>query len=220
MDSDSVSVEHFRRLHLSCPVTCLKLDSSKKFLFVCQGPNVSVFSKHSQSSRPWSQRRAIVNDVLPASRIHGAKVVRDHDDNDGGNDDADHIVFYGQKQFRLGRFRRLNSDVGSEIELMLNEKIVSAPDWLLEVRFLSTASQLALITAHNQLRCYDVTRIETQLVVDAPESHILYSASVIGGDWDSLVVAAGTVFNCVILWAPGVEEVVTLAGKVLTLVPL
>ena len=200
---------NIKSLHLSCPITCLKLDSSKKFLFVCQGPKVTIFSKLSQNGiKSWMTHCLTLNDVLPACRIHGAEFL-------SKGDDFDQVVFFGQKKFRLGRFHRSNSygiDGVDAVSLTLDEEAILAPDWLWELKFLRSTTQLALVTAHNQLRCYDFDKKETTYVVDAPESHILYSATIIGDTWDTLVVAAGTVFNCVILWAPKCKEIATLAG--------
>ena len=229
--SGSPPSDWLRRFHLSCPITCLKLDSSKKFLFVCQGPGVSVFSR--DPARSGTEKSLFTRDVLPARRIHGMKVKKrsdddDDDDDDGG--DVDRVIFFGQKQFRLGEFRRRKRrsakevEEKEEVELVLSGSVVDTPDWLWEVEFLRSSSSphhhhhhhhrghLAVVTAHNQLRCYDVDSGTTVRVAEAPERHILYSAAIIGDEWDSLVVAAGTVFNRVVLWAPGRSEVVTLAG--------
>ena len=232
MDSNDASERGslIRGLHLSCPVTCLKLDSSETFLLACQGPLVSVFSKQSanqpnQSSTSWSSNCLATYDVLPACRIHGLRVRRDEDD-----ENVDILVFFGQKQFRLGRLCRNGyGSIGEEgegrkrleetnnIRLILTSEVISAPDWLWEVRFLRSANDrlddLVLVTAHNQLRRFHVPTGKNLSVAEAPELHILYSAAIVGEEWESLVVAAGTVFNCVVLWAPGKSEVVTLAGE-------
>ena len=235
-DANAKPGVNLRRLHLSCPVTCLKLDSSKKFLLVCQGPSVSVFPEHSvgrtSSSSSWSPNCLATYDVLPACRIHGLRVRRDEDDRN-----VDVVVFFGQKQLRIGRLHReTNCAEGEEeqhevekkkknnIRLVFTTNVISAPDWLWEVKFLRSANErldhLVLVTAHNQLRRFDVQTGSTICVAEAPERHILYSAAIVGDEWESLVVAAGTVFNCVVLWAPGKDEVVTLAGELIGLVSL
>ena len=198
----------FKSRHLSCPVTCLKLDSSKRYLFVCQGPQVTILASHG-GNQSWCEPCLTLDGVLPAGRIHGVELL---------GEESDRVFFFGQKQLRLARFYRSRTPPKLEVKkkdddiaLVLEDHIIG-PDWLWEVKFLASSSELAWLTAHNQLRRYDLVAKKTLCVAEAPESHILYSASIIGDEWKSIVVAAGTVFNRVILWSPFSEDVVTLIG--------
>ncbi|XP_071505459.1 tRNA (34-2'-O)-methyltransferase regulator WDR6-like [Diadema antillarum] len=63
-------------------------------------------------------------------------------------------------------------------------------------------SAVAVATAHNAVLLWHVDGRHVSKIVHCQENCILYSARFIGQTWSSLVLAAGTVFNQVVLWRP------------------
>ncbi|XP_060064987.1 WD repeat-containing protein 6-like [Ylistrum balloti] len=79
-----------------------------------------------------------------------------------------------------------------------------ADDWIWDVCWLQQQGQkdhLAVATAHNVVLRLDST-LRKLLQVVCVENCILYCAKFFGTKWEDLVLAAGTVFNQVLLWAP------------------
>ncbi|XP_072178012.1 tRNA (34-2'-O)-methyltransferase regulator WDR6-like [Diadema setosum] len=63
-------------------------------------------------------------------------------------------------------------------------------------------SAVAIATAHNAVLLWHVDGRHVSKTVHCQENCILYSARFVGQTWSSLVLAAGTVFNQVVLWRP------------------
>ncbi|XP_067657544.1 tRNA (34-2'-O)-methyltransferase regulator WDR6-like isoform X2 [Haliotis asinina] len=129
--------------------------------------------------------------VLPNRNIHG--IIRDLTRN----------VFcaFGEKCFRIFS---VSSD--SEIRVECHNEAVVLEDWILDVRFMeepeSQRCQLAVSVAHNVILLWDVASKMLLERVDCVEKCILYCAHFITSSWPSLILAAGTVFNQVIVWSP------------------
>ncbi|XP_033756154.1 LOW QUALITY PROTEIN: WD repeat-containing protein 6-like [Pecten maximus] len=79
-----------------------------------------------------------------------------------------------------------------------------ADDWIWDVCWLQQQGekdQLAVATAHNVVFRLDHTLRKLEQVA-CVENCILYCAKFLGTCWEHLILAAGTVFNQVLLWAP------------------
>ncbi|XP_069139917.1 tRNA (34-2'-O)-methyltransferase regulator WDR6-like [Argopecten irradians] len=129
--------------------------------------------------------------VTPSGIIHG---IRKSD-----NEDSLLCVF-GSKALRVVR-TELSPGVTS-LDPQGEEYV--ADDWIWDVCWLQQHGkndQLAVATAHNV-----VLRLDQKLRklghVACVENCILYCAKFLGSSWEHLVLAAGTVFNQVLLWAP------------------
>ncbi|OWF38296.1 WD repeat-containing protein 6-like [Mizuhopecten yessoensis] len=79
-----------------------------------------------------------------------------------------------------------------------------ADDWIWDVCWLQQQGQqdqLAVATAHNVVLRLDSTLTKLSQVA-CVENCILYCAKFLGTCWEHLILAAGTVFNQVLMWAP------------------
>ncbi|XP_046362387.2 WD repeat-containing protein 6-like [Haliotis rufescens] len=130
--------------------------------------------------------------VLPCRNIHG--IIRDLTEN----------VFcaYGEKCFRI-----FSTSADPEIRVDCQDEAVVLEDWILDVRFMEEpesqqCEQLAVAVAHNVILLWDITSRTLLHRVDCVEKCILYCAHFINTSWSNLVLAAGTVFNQVIVWSP------------------
>lgn len=167
--------------HLFCKdvicsaVTCLVcIDDA-----VCSGEG-SYLHIYSLSSK----RHLAQYEVIHPAVIHGIK--------------ADHknLVIFGQKSLRLGCLNEGSFQVTTEV--------AQFQDWIWDVQSLSEPQQhLAVALGHNTVALWDCDQWLCKEVISCQENCILYSAHFIGDNWSDLVLAAGVVFNEVVLWCPG-----------------
>ncbi|XP_014662156.1 PREDICTED: WD repeat-containing protein 6-like [Priapulus caudatus] len=125
--------------------------------------------------------------VLKAANIYGIKPGKRF------------LCVYGQKCIGIvesacadvnSRWRKVGSDYEFE-------------DWILDVCWLNDqecCGELAVALAHNVVLHWDCLSETILTRVYCEENCILYSAKLVGHCWTDLVVAAGTVYNEVLLW--------------------
>lgn len=78
-------------------------------------------------------------------------------------------------------------------------------EWIWDVRWINGNTNLpilAIALAHNSVLLWDCEVGVAIKKIQSSELSLLYSACLIGTTLDNLVVAAGTVFQEIILWAP------------------
>ncbi|XP_071828447.1 tRNA (34-2'-O)-methyltransferase regulator WDR6-like isoform X2 [Apostichopus japonicus] len=145
---------------------------------LCSGEGSYLHTYSLSSSRHLAQYN-----VLGSSVIHGIKA--------SSND----LVIFGQKSLCLGRLTGSSFDVTSEV--------AEFTDWIWDVQWLSEPlHHLAVALGHNAVALWDCSGFKCTEVISCVENCILYSACFIGDSWNSLVLAAGVVFNEVVLWRP------------------
>lgn len=114
--------------------------------------------------------------------------------------EEDYILIYGSKSVKIFTFSSVQDDV-----LLTCIANITLEDWILAAHWISSATQVVLVTAHN------VTWLWSWKVIgglnlkrsDCHEKCILYSATICGNDWSSCVVFGGTVFREIVIWLPG-----------------
>ncbi|KAJ1996111.1 WD repeat-containing protein 6 [Coemansia spiralis] len=127
-----------------------------------------------------TQKCLVQKTIFRYNRIHGIQAQRG----------THKVLVFGSKQWAV-----LNISDFESIEI---EHTHSANDWIKAGHWVQDYVALAL--AHNQVAIMDMVG-EVKMVAQS-EPCILYSAMFYGATLDSLVVAAGTVFNQVIVWRP------------------
>lgn len=77
-------------------------------------------------------------------------------------------------------------------------------DWIWDLQWLEgspgTSYCMALALGHNSVALYDCVGQRILQEVHCQEKCILYSAHLVGSNWDKLVLVAGTVFNQLVVW--------------------
>ncbi|KAJ2330350.1 WD repeat-containing protein 6, partial [Coemansia sp. RSA 2681] len=141
--------------------------------------------------------------VFAHARIHGILplLATDHDDHG-------RVLVFGSKSWTIVSIQLTNKNTtGATIQL--TTPIFATADWIKAAHWVRLESQdstrmlVALALAHNQALVCDA---ETGRVVHAAECcerSILYAAAFAGDTLDDLVMAAGTVFNQVLVWRVG-----------------
>ncbi|XP_055955530.1 WD repeat-containing protein 6 [Patella vulgata] len=131
--------------------------------------------------------------LLMKQNIHG---IRKHICNDVM------LCVFGGKGIRV-LFVECSEGIFTRIKSLCGFKELE--DWILEACWLERGEEsttVAIGLAHNVVINWDW---ETQTIisrVDCTEKCILYSAYFVGRTWQELVLAAGTVFNQIVLWSP------------------
>ncbi|XP_072037967.1 tRNA (34-2'-O)-methyltransferase regulator WDR6-like [Amphiura filiformis] len=121
-----------------------------------------------------------------------------------------HFVIYGQKSLCVVSIQISQHDC---VQICLESTVCELKDLIWNICWLQENStieqhwsQLAVILAHNSVvRWHWKERLVLQHAHCA-ENCILYSALLIGNTWDTLFVAAGTVFNQIVVWKPSTEQ--------------
>ncbi|XP_046542365.1 WD repeat-containing protein 6-like [Haliotis rubra] len=165
------------------PVTALYIIKGH----VLAGIGGSVYVFHTDR-----KERVALQYVLPCRNIHG--IIRDLTGN----------IFcaFGEKCFRI-----FSVSTDPEIRVDCHDEAVVLEDWILDLRFMAEpksqrCAQLAVTVAHNVILLWDIASRMLLERVDCTEKCILYCAHFINSSWPTLVLAAGTVFNQVIIWSP------------------
>ncbi|XP_052225658.1 WD repeat-containing protein 6-like isoform X3 [Dreissena polymorpha] len=129
--------------------------------------------------------------VLPAGVVHGFRPARCES----------RVCVYGQKTLRL-----LNV-LPSSGHLQCAGPKLELPDWIWDAAWIQGANQMCLALGHNVVVTVDIQTLQVISSVHCTEKCILYCGRFLSTYQDCVVLAAGTVFNQVVLWSPQVAMV-------------
>ncbi|XP_073674857.1 tRNA (34-2'-O)-methyltransferase regulator WDR6 [Garra rufa] len=188
---------------LVAPVTALEF-LGEDFLLTGEGPILSVYSLKA------SPKECASLNVLHNYRIHGIRPSRQHQfgetqsskvfssENSVLDNNEEDIIVFGGKGVRLVSF-----NTGGRC-LKLNGPLLELQDWVLDIHWLKGQPHplLAISLAHNAMLLLDAESGDILSFYSCVETCLLYSALMIGPNWDSLVLVGGTVFNQLVLWRP------------------
>ncbi|XP_055748766.1 WD repeat-containing protein 6-like [Salvelinus fontinalis] len=175
---------------LVVPVTALEF-LREEYLLTGEGPILTVYRLQSQTKASTSLS------VLLNYRIHGIRPkpqtgVRRTSDPD------DEVVVFGGKAVRLLRL----SAGGQRLEPL--GPLMELPDWALDVSWVSgEKGPLGVALAHNAALLLDPVQGCVLALCSCQEGCLLYSALLLGENWEDSVLVGGTVFNQLVLWRPG-----------------
>ncbi|CDQ94098.1 unnamed protein product, partial [Oncorhynchus mykiss] len=176
---------------LVVPVTALEF-LREECLLTGEGPILTVYRLQSQSKASTSLS------VLLNYRIHGIRPKPQTGDRRTSDPD-DEVVVFGGKAVRLLRL----SAGGQRLETL--GPLMELPDWALDVRWVSgeKGPLLGVALAHNAALLLDPVEGCVLALCSCQEGCLLYSALLLGGNWEDSVLVGGTVFNQLVLWRPG-----------------
>ncbi|XP_064630402.1 tRNA (34-2'-O)-methyltransferase regulator WDR6-like [Lineus longissimus] len=170
-----------KALPLIGPVTALEF--TENHLLAGIGPWLHLFdlktNKHLSSSK-----------CLPGSKIHGMRP-------GAASKGSALFCLFGQKFLRIASFEEARSS------LQLVQEPTRFDDWIWDVAWVTSKAEstLAVAQGHNCVQLYDWRTRTVLESVQCEEICILYCARFLGTCWADLVLAAGTVFNQVVIWA-------------------
>ncbi|XP_062614048.1 tRNA (34-2'-O)-methyltransferase regulator WDR6-like isoform X2 [Saccostrea cucullata] len=155
-----------------------------------------------------SQQRSISCElVLPCRCIHGIRAFK-------GQLESSTLAVFGEKSitvidFHLPAKKTQSSafdDETSKNACSVTSKVdlTEFEDWIWDVLFLGNEKNdnLALALGHNTVILWNWKQNQIVEKVTCVENCILYCAKFINSNWDQVLLAAGTVFNEILLWAP------------------
>ncbi|XP_007666497.1 WD repeat-containing protein 6 isoform X2 [Ornithorhynchus anatinus] len=177
---------------LLAPVTALECVGG--YLLAGEGPNLMVYSLKSEEALRTVQCE---QNVLRHYRVHGLK---ERGAPGTRRASGTTLAVFGGKGLRVVKL----SDEQDGTSLTPLSRLCELPDWIWDVRWLEDTVErsacLALVLAHNSVLLYDCVTQERLQEVHCEEKCILYSALLVGNNWQELVVIAGTVFNQLVVW--------------------
>lgn len=169
--------------------------------FLGEGPILSVYSLQASPTKCASLN------VLHNYRIHGIRPGRKYQSGERPfnnvissvwDNDEEEVIVFGGKGVQLVSF---NSAVQC---LKLIGPLLELQDWVLDIHWLKAQPHplLGVALAHNALLLLEAESGNILSFYSCVETCLLYSALMIGPNWDSLVLVGGTVFNQLVLWRP------------------
>ncbi|ESO81945.1 hypothetical protein LOTGIDRAFT_170485 [Lottia gigantea] len=138
-------------------------------------------------------------DLLNKQKIHGIK----KDERERKDKSSIQVMIHGGKGLQI---LSVNETKGQFTGLSKLNSYEEFNDWIWDVIWLES-STIAMVTAHNVILLFDWS---AQSILHQSFSSnfkdflmsIRYSAHFIGTEWNNLILAAGTVFNQIVLWSP------------------
>ncbi|XP_056319511.1 LOW QUALITY PROTEIN: WD repeat-containing protein 6 [Danio aesculapii] len=185
---------------LVAPVTALEF-LGEDFLLTGEGPILSAYNLQA------SPKKCASINVLQNYRIHGIRPYKKHQSGgipfSGASSVSDNIykediIVFGGKGVRLVSF-----DCGGQC-LKLIGPLLELQDWVLDIHYLKRQphSLLGISLAHNAIMLLEAESGNIISFNSCIETCLLYSALMVGPNWDSVVLVGGTVFNQLVLWRP------------------
>ncbi|ROL49169.1 WD repeat-containing protein 6 [Anabarilius grahami] len=188
---------------LVAPVTALEF-LGEDFLLTGEGPILSVYSLQA------SAKECASLNVLHNYRIHGIRPGRKYQSGERQfnnvisseisvwDNDEEEVIVFGGKGVRLVSF----NSAGQCLKLI--GPLLELQDWVLDIHWLKAQPHplLGIALAHNALLLLEAESGNILSFYSCVETCLLYSALMIGQNWDSLVLVGGTVFNQLVLWRP------------------
>ncbi|KAL3864776.1 hypothetical protein ACJMK2_006430 [Sinanodonta woodiana] len=137
-----------------------------------------------------------VREVLPCRYIHG---IREKPDECVWGMAEKTICVFGQKSFII-----VGLDHGNDVVEIMSD-LTEVEDWIWDVTWLQRSAAglqcLALALGHNVILQWDLNSGSLLQRFHCEERCILYCAKFLTNSLDNLVLAAGTVFNQVVIWS-------------------
>ncbi|KAA0713992.1 WD repeat-containing protein 6 [Triplophysa tibetana] len=174
-----------------------------EFLLTGEGPILSVYSLQTSPTKCASLN------VLQNFRIHGIRPrTKPQSEERQPNtiissegsvwNEEERLIVFGGKGVRLITF----SSQGQCLKP--SGPLFELQDWVLDIHWLEGEphTRLAVSLAHNALLLLEAESGNVLCFYSCVETCLLYSALIIGSNWDSLVLVGGTVFNQLVLWRP------------------
>ncbi|XP_066499884.1 WD repeat-containing protein 6 isoform X2 [Hoplias malabaricus] len=183
---------------LVAPVTALEF-LGDDYLLTGVGPILSIFSLQD------AQKQTVSVNVLHNYCIHGIQPKKQNNsdaifpERATIQDDVELVVF-GGKGVRLIKVR----SSGHSLEVV--GPLLELEDWVLDVSWLKcedVCPLLGISLAHNAALLLEPLSGQVLALCSCVEACLLYSAILIGPNWDTSVLVGGTVFNQLVLWRPG-----------------
>ncbi|KAI5610329.1 WD repeat-containing protein 6 [Silurus asotus] len=173
---------------LVAPVTALEFIGDD-CLLTGEGPILSIFRLEAAPT----QRASL--SVLHNYRIHGMRPKLQKND----VSEIEEVAIFGGKALRLLNIRP------SALSLQVAGPLLELQDWVLDVSWLTgeTESLLGVCLAHNSVLLLEPQSGIIISLCSCVEMCLLYSALLIGPNWETSVLVGGTVFNQLVLWRPG-----------------
>lgn len=137
--------------------------------------------------------------VLHNCRIHGIRPKLQNNDGHVTVPELAELVIFGGKALRLINVRPHG------LSLELAGPLLELQDWVLDISWLieETRSLLGVCLAHNSVLLLEPQSGNIMSLRSCVEVCLLYSALLIGPNWETSVLVGGTVFNQLVLWRPG-----------------
>lgn len=144
--------------------------------------------------------------VLPCRCIHGIREFT-------SEADVHTLAVFGEKCVTVVDYHSAAESSKNEgclehsdhsITITTRAQMTEFEDWIWDAVFLKPkeSCHLALALGHNSVILWDWKHARLVEKVSCLESCILYCAKFVNTQWDSLILAAGTVFNEILLWSP------------------
>nr|XP_003217908.1 PREDICTED: WD repeat-containing protein 6 [Anolis carolinensis]XP_008103645.1 PREDICTED: WD repeat-containing protein 6 [Anolis carolinensis]XP_008103646.1 PREDICTED: WD repeat-containing protein 6 [Anolis carolinensis]XP_008103647.1 PREDICTED: WD repeat-containing protein 6 [Anolis carolinensis] len=176
---------------LLAPITALEIVGDH--LLAGEGPNLAIYSLEPDGSH--SARCS--KQVLRNCNIHGIKEQQNVAPEASG---SAIVAIFGGKNLAVVRLSFQNGQVNI-VELF---PLCELHDWIWDLQWLDSKAEtpncVALALGHNSVALYDCVGQRVFQEVHCQEKCILYSAHLVGSNWDALILVAGTVFNQLVIW--------------------
>ncbi|XP_072507654.1 tRNA (34-2'-O)-methyltransferase regulator WDR6 isoform X2 [Notamacropus eugenii] len=181
-------------LLLLAPVTALRFVGDR--VVAGEGPNLLIYCLETGGQLIATQ---FVPSVLCHYHIHG---IRELQSPASPQASATTLAVFGSKGLRV---LTLSWGEGA-VKLTWLSQLCELHDWIWDLHWLQdpgkATSALALALGHNSVVLYDYMHQQALQEVQCDEVCIIYSACLVGKDWQELVLVAGTVFNQLVIWRP------------------
>lgn len=174
-----VSLKHYG------PVTSLKIQGD--FILAGYGPILRIFKVDKESS---TTTTIFDKQIFKRNKVHNIEFSKS----------GDKVVAAGARSFAVFNFASLIHQQDVEIE----EKAIN--EWIVSAGF-KDENTLLLLNSHNTVYQIDLTTFELQDKIHCNEKSILYSGSIRVLDDGTILIAAGTVMNGVIVWDLNKREI-------------
>ncbi|XP_020854969.1 tRNA (34-2'-O)-methyltransferase regulator WDR6 isoform X1 [Phascolarctos cinereus] len=181
-------------LLLLAPVTALECVGDR--VLAGEGPNLLIYCLETGGQLVVTQ---FVPSVLCHYYIHGIRELQSPASTQASETT---LAIFGSKGLRV-----LTLSWGEEaVKLTWLSQLCELHDWIWDLHWVQgpgkASSALALALGHNSVVLYDHIRQQVLQEVQCDEMCIIYSACLVGKDWQELVLVAGTVFNQLVIWHP------------------
>ncbi|XP_044535752.1 WD repeat-containing protein 6 [Gracilinanus agilis] len=181
-------------LLLLAPVTALQCVGDQ--VLAGEGPNLLIYCLESGGQLVVTK---FVPSVLSHYYIHG---IRELPSPSSTKASETTVAVFGSKGLRV-----LTLSWGEKaVSLTWMSQLCELHDWIWDLHWVQGPGKatlaLALALGHNSVVLYDHIHQQTLQEVHCEETCIIYSACLVGKDWQELVLVAGTVFNQLVIWHP------------------